>query len=139
MVSTALPEEVIEVVDDAAFLLEDVEACWLQVVEDIRADNKVVFAQLDGVTPINVEDQTVVLLAKKGDWQKKRLEDRTTQRLIERHLSRSLGCPCFYRVTIDEQEEMPDVKKQIQHIRRDDLVRNAVNIFDATIIAIDKP
>jgi hypothetical protein len=34
---------------------------------------------------------------------------------------------------------MPDVKKQIQHIRRDDLVRNAVNIFDATIIAIDKP
>ncbi len=137
--AAAVPEEVIEVVYDAAFLLEDVEACWVQVVEDIRAADKLIYAQLDGVVPINVEDRTVVLLAKKGEWQKKRLEVDKTRRLIERYLSRELGSECFFRVTINEEEEMPDIKKQIQHIRKDELVRSALNIFDATIIAIDKP
>lgn len=135
----SMPEEVIEVIDDAAFLLEDVESCWRQVVEDIRAISRMIFAQLDGVEPINVEDRTVVLLAKKGDWQKKRLEAERTRRMIEQELSRALGGECAIRVTMDEQEEMPDVNKQIQHIRKDELVRSAINLFDATIIAIDKP
>ncbi len=135
----ASPQEVIEVVDDAAFFLEDVEACWMQVVEDIRALNRLIYTQLDGVVPINVEDRTVVLLAKKGDWQKKKLEVDRTQRLIERELTRALNGQCFIRITIDEQEEMPDINKQIQHVRKDELVRSAINIFDATIIAIDKP
>lgn len=133
------PEQVIEVVDDAAFLMEDVEVCWEQVKEDIRAISRMIFTQLDGVVPINVEDRTVVLLAQKGDWQKKRLEADKARFLIERELSRALGEQCFIRVTMDEQEEMPDIKKQIQHIRKDELVRSAINIFDATIIAIDKP
>ncbi len=135
----AAPQQVIEVVDDAAFFLEEVEACWTQVVEDIRALNRLIYTQLDGVVPINVEDRTVVLLAQKGEWQKKKLEVDRTQRLIERELTRSLNGQCFIRVTIDEQEEMPDVNKQIQHVRKDELVRSAINIFDATIIAIDKP
>jgi DNA polymerase-3 subunit gamma/tau len=138
VVSAVTPDEVIEVVDDAAFLLDDVEACWEQVKQDIRAASTLIFAQLEGVKPINVEDHTIVLLAKR-DWQKSKLEVDKTRRLIERHLSRELGSECFFRVTIDEQEEMPDVKKQIQHIRKDELVRSALNIFDATIIAIDKP
>ncbi|HEX6290899.1 MAG TPA: DNA polymerase III subunit gamma/tau [Herpetosiphonaceae bacterium] len=136
---SASPQHVIEVVDDAAFFLEDVEACWTQVVEDIRALNRLIYTQLDGVMPINVEDRTVVLLAQKGDWQKKKLEVDRTQRLIERELTRALGGQCFIRITIDEQEEMPDINKQIQHVRKDELVRSAINIFDATIIAIDQP
>lgn len=138
-VVATVPEEVIEVIDDAAFLLEDVQSCWQQVVEDIRAVSRMIFAQLDGVEPINVEDRTVVLLAKKGDWQKKRLEEERTRRMIVQELSRALGGDCGIRVTMDEQEEMPDVNKQIQHIRKDDLVRSAINLFDATIIAIDTP
>lgn len=134
-----VPEEVIEVIDDAAFLLEDVESCWRQVVEDIRAISRMIFAQLDGVEPINVEDRTVVLLAQRGDWQKKMLEVEKTRRLIERELSRTLGSECHIRVTVDQREEMPDINKQIQHLRKDELVRSAINLFDATIIAIDKP
>ena len=133
------PEQVIEVEDDAVFLLEDVEAVWDQLKEDIRAVDKLIYAQLDGVVPINVEDRTVVLLATKGEWQRQKLEIERTRRRIERELTRALGSQCFFRVTVDKQEEMPDIKKQIQHIRRDELVRSALNIFDATIIAIDKP
>lgn len=132
------PEQVIQVADDAVFLLADVEAVWDQVKEDIRAIDKLIYAQLDGVVPINVEDRTVVLLATKGEWQKKKLEVERTRKRIERELTRALGSPCFYRVTIDQQEEMPDLQKQIQQIRRDELVRSAINIFDATIIAVDK-
>jgi DNA polymerase-3 subunit gamma/tau len=131
------PEQVIEVVDDAAFLLEDVQTCWSQVVEDIRARSRMVYASLDGVEPINVEDQTVVLLAKKGDWQKRRLEVDKTRRLIEGELIKALGGPCLIRITVDQQEEMPDIRKRIQHVHKDEHVKSAINIFDATVIAID--
>ncbi len=40
---------------------------------------------------------------------------------------------------MDEQEEMPDMRKQIQRMRNDPLVRKAINIFEAEIIGIDTP
>lgn len=135
---TQTPEEVIEVVDNAAFFLEDVVAQWEQIKEDVKADNPVVYALLEGVTPINVEDRTIVLLAK-HEWQPKRLTATREQRIVERALTQVLGSQCFFRVTLDRQEEMPDINKQIQHLRKDELVRKALNVFNATIVAIEKP
>jgi DNA polymerase-3 subunit gamma/tau len=132
------PEEVIEVVDDAAFFLEDVRASWDQVVEDVRAKNPLVYTHLKSVEPINVEGRTIILLSKLA-IHKTKLEAERARRLVEEKLGLALGGECYFRVTMDEQEEMPDIKKQIQHIRKDELVRSAINLFDATIIAIDKP
>jgi DNA polymerase III subunit gamma/tau len=135
---SALPQQVIEVVDDAAFLLEDVQAAWEQIKEDVKADSPVIHAQLNGLVPINVEDRTIVLLARQK-WQKTKLDSEKARRVIERAMTQVLGGQCFFRVTLDEQEEMPDINKQIQHVRKDELVRKAINVFNATIIAIDKP
>jgi DNA polymerase-3 subunit gamma/tau len=131
------PARIIEVEDSSAFFLDEVEAIWPQFVEDIRAESRLVFAQIEGVTPINIEEQTVVLLASKGKWQKGRLEQEKTRRLLERMLSKLLRNPARIRVTMDEQEEMPDARKQLQQARNDPMVRKALNIFEAEVIAID--
>ena len=133
------PPRVIEVEDTSAFLLDEVEALWPQFVEDIRAENRLVYAQIEGVNPINIEEQTVVLLASKGKWQKSMLEQEKTRRLLERMLSKLLHNPARIRVTMDEREEMPDARKQLQHARNDPLVRKALNIFEAEVIGIDTP
>jgi len=133
------PQEVIEVVDDAAFLLEDVQVVWQQVVDDILAKSRVLYANLQGVEPINVEENTVVLLAKQGTWQQQRLESEKNRRMIERQLTLALGQPCTFRVTADQREEMPDARKQLQHVYKDELVSSAIRIFDASIVAIDQP
>jgi DNA polymerase-3 subunit gamma/tau len=98
-----------------------------------------VYAQIEGVTPINIEDQTVVLLASKGKWQKSMLEQEKTRRLLERILSKLLRNQALIRITMDEREEMPDARKQIQHARNDPMVRKALNIFEAEVIGIDTP
>ncbi len=133
------PAEVIEVEDNAAFLLGEVEALWPQFIEDVRAESPLVYAQLDGVKPINIEEQTLVLLASKGAWQRSKLEQERTRRLLERVLSKLLKNTAQIRVTADEQEEMPDVRKQIQHARSDPRVRKAMNIFEAEIVGLDTP
>ncbi len=79
---------------------------WAQVVQHIQAQDKLVYAQLHGVVPIGMVGQTVVLLAPKGDWQKKRLEVDKTRRLIEAHLSRVLGKECSVSSTIEDPKEM---------------------------------
>jgi DNA polymerase III subunit gamma/tau len=133
------PVKIIEVVDNAAFPLEDVEAIWPQFVEDVRAESLLAYAQLDNVTPINVEEQTIVLLAGKGEWQKEKLESRRTLKLLENTFGKLLQTPVRVRVTMDTQEEMPDTRKQIQHARKDPLVRKAINIFEAEIVGLDTP
>ncbi len=137
LVSAVTPDEVIEVVDDAAFLLEDILDQWEQIKDDVRAINLPVGAVLDWVTPINVEERTIVLLAKK-EWSKQRLEAQRERRIIERALTQVLGGQCSFRVTMDEREEMPDINKQIQHMRKDEHIRAAINVFGASIIAIEK-
>jgi DNA polymerase-3 subunit gamma/tau len=130
---------VIEVEDNAAFLLEEIEAVWPQFVEDVRAESRLIYAQLDGVKPINIEEHTLVLLASKGTWQRSMLEQEKTRRLLERVLSKLLKNPARIRITSDEQEEMPDVRKQIQHARSDPRVRKAMNIFEAEIVGLETP
>jgi DNA polymerase-3 subunit gamma/tau len=137
LVTAAAPASIIEVEDSGAFFLDEVLAVWPQFIDDIRAESKLVHAQIDGVMPINIEDKTVVLLASKGQWQKGKLEQEKTRRLLERMLSKLLRSPALIRATMDEREEMPDTRKQLQHARNDPMVRKALNIFDAEVIGID--
>jgi len=131
------PATEIQVVDNAAFLLEDVEAAWEQITADVLAESRVTHAALNGLMPINVEEHTIVLLAH-NKFQKERLEAIRARRILERALTQALGDQCTFRITLDETEEMPDINKQLQHVKKDQRVRNAVNLFDAQIVAIEK-
>lgn len=142
----ALPEQVphevapateIQVVDDAVFLLEDVEAAWEQIMADVRAERPVLASLLNHFTPISVEERAIVLLCKNKMFANK-LGQTQNARLLENVLTNVMGDTCFFRVTLDEADEMPDVKKQVQHAKKDRLVRNAMNLFDAEIVAIEK-
>ncbi|MBA3947517.1 MAG: DNA polymerase III subunit gamma/tau [Herpetosiphonaceae bacterium] len=134
-----VPERVIEIEDNAAFLLEEVIALWEQFLLDIQAENRFIRAALPGVKPINVDGHVLVMLAGKGVWQKKKLEEEKSRRLLERILSKLLNQRVGVRFTIDQQEEMPDARKLIQHARSDSLIRKAINIFEAEIVGIDTP
>ena len=133
----AAPATEIQVVDNAAFLLEDVEAAWEQITADVLAESRVTHAALNGLTPINVEERTIVLLAQ-NKFQKERLDAIKGRRILERALTQALGDKCTFRITLDETEEMPDINKQLQHAKKDQRVRNALNLFDAEIVAIEK-
>ncbi|GAC1652211.1 MAG: DNA polymerase III subunit gamma/tau [Herpetosiphon sp.] len=129
---------IIEIVDDSVFLLEDVEAVWEQFREDVRAESPLIHAQMQGITPINVEGHFVVLLATQP-WRKEKLENERTLRKLERMLSKLLNNQAQIRLTVDQHEEMPDERKLIQHARKDALVRKAINIFEAQIVEIQTP
>ena len=135
----ARPTEVIEVEDNAAFTLEEVEAIWPRFIAYVQTKDRIAYALLEDVKPINIEGQIVVLLAGKGKWQQGRLEQERTLRLLERILTMHLKNTARIRVTVNEQEEMPDARKLLQHARNDQLVRAALNIFGADIIGIDRP
>ncbi len=134
-----VPEQVIEIEDNAAFLLEEVEALWEQFNEDVRANSPIINGLIQKVKPINVEGHVLVMLAGRGAWQKQKLEEEKTRRVLERILSKLLKQPAGVRFTVDQQEEMPDARKLIQHARSDSLVRKAINIFEAEIVGIDTP
>jgi len=137
--STPAPQaapEVIEVEDNAAFLLEEIEALWPHFLESVLVESRLIHGMIQGVKPINVEEQTVVLLAN-YPWQQSRLEQNKERRVIERILSKVLQRPAQVRVTVDTKEAMPDARKQVQHARNDPLVRAAINIFDAELVGID--
>jgi DNA polymerase-3 subunit gamma/tau len=130
------PTKVIEVEDNAAFLLEEVEALWEQFMEDLRSENRMVHALMQGVSPINVEGQTLILLGTNA-FHPQRLQQPRERKVVERILAKALQRPVHIRVTLDKQEEMPDARKQIQHVRTDPLVRRAINIFDAEVTGIE--
>ncbi|MFQ3661948.1 MAG: DNA polymerase III subunit gamma/tau [Chloroflexaceae bacterium] len=119
-------------------LLELVEAHWEEIKRDVRPRSPTVQALLHSVRPIDVEGNTVVLLAA-SPFHKENLEKAQNRRIVEEVMKRHLGVAVALRFTIEARTESRDLRSQIREARKDDLVRAAMNIFEAHIVDIEPP
>jgi DNA polymerase-3 subunit gamma/tau len=154
MASAQAPEPVVEgpppTFDDAdgtiasanasAAALERVEAVWPRVIRDVKARNRMIEAVLNsGVRPIDVQDNLVVLEVD-NEFLLGRLEPPGARQVVEAVLSKHMGAPYGIRCVVKEQQrENPNMlREQIRNARKDPLVKAAINIFDADIIAVEQ-
>jgi DNA polymerase-3 subunit gamma/tau len=123
---------------NAAFLLSDVEALWAEIVNNVKPfrDGRLIYALLKDVRPINVEGNTLVLLAN-SEFHKKQVEKENYRRVIEKVLSRALSTLVIIRCTLDQKDAMSDTRKQREAVQKDEWVEAVRNIFDADIIDIE--
>ncbi|MCX7792430.1 MAG: DNA polymerase III subunit gamma/tau [Chloroflexaceae bacterium] len=119
-------------------LLELVEAHWEEIKRDVRPRSPTVQALLHSARPIDVEGNTVVLLAA-SPFHKENLEKAQNRRIVEEVMQRRLGVAVALRCTIEARAESRDLRSQIREARKDDLVRAAMNIFEAHIVDIEPP
>ncbi|WP_298816827.1 DNA polymerase III subunit gamma/tau [Chloroflexus sp.] len=117
-------------------LLEQIEAIWEDFKRDVRPRSPTVQALLNSARPYDVEGNTIVLLVT-SSFHKERLEEPKNRAIIEEVLRRRLGQVVAVRCTIEEKSVEPtDLRGKIREARKDELVRAALNIFDAHIIDI---
>jgi DNA polymerase III subunit gamma/tau len=123
---------------ETAFLLSDVEAMWPSVVNNVKPhkDGRLIYALLKDIRPINVEGNELVLLAT-SEFHKKQIEKDNYRRVVERVLSKALNTQCIIRCTLDQKDAMPDSRKQLEAVRKDEWVEAVRNIFDATIDGVE--
>lgn len=119
-------------------MLERLENHWEDIKRDVRPHSPSVQALLHGARPIDVEGHTVVLLAT-SPFHKDNLEKPQNRRIIEQVLKRYLGATYAVRCTIEARTETRerDLRGQIREARQDELVRAAMNIFEAHIVDIE--
>lgn len=116
--------------------LDLIEARWEEIKRDVRPHSPAVQALLNGARPIDVEGKTLVLLVTSA-FHKDNLEKPQNRRIVEEVVRRLLGAAYAIRCTIEARHEARDLRGQIREARQDDLVRAAMNIFDAHIIDIE--
>jgi DNA polymerase-3 subunit gamma/tau len=122
---------------NADFLvLEQAEGLWEEIKRDVRPKSPMVQALLHGVRPIDVEGQVIVLLAS-SSFHKENLEKAQNRRIVEDVISKHLGKTYTIRCTIEAKTEARDLRGQIREARKDELVRAAMNIFEAHIVDIE--
>ncbi|MCS6841833.1 MAG: DNA polymerase III subunit gamma/tau [Roseiflexus sp.] len=125
---------------DAA-ALERIESIWPAVVRDVRVRNKTLQALLNsGARPVDVKGDTLILEAP-TEWLMNRLEHPDMRQIIEEVLSKHMGARFSVRCVVETQrrENPGALREQIRTLRKDPLVRAAINIFDADIIAVEDP
>ncbi len=117
-------------------VLEQIEALWEEIKRDVRPRSPAVQALLHGARPIDVESNTIVLLAS-SPFHKDNLEKAQNRKIIEDVLKKVLGSTYAIRCTIESKAETRDLRGQIREARKDELVRAAMNIFEAHIVDIE--
>jgi DNA polymerase-3 subunit gamma/tau len=117
-------------------VLEQIEALWEEIKRDVRPRSPPVQALLHGARPIDVEGNTIVLLAS-SPFHKDNLEKAQNRKIIEDVLKKVLGSTYAIRCTIETKAETRDLRGQIREARKDELVRAAMNIFEAHIVDIE--
>jgi DNA polymerase-3 subunit gamma/tau len=117
-------------------LLDQVEALWSEVVRDVRPHDITLQAMLRDVHPVNVEGNTVVLLAKSA-FHQSQIEKPHRRQIVEKVLARHLDQRLAVRCIVHEQEKPDDLRQQMRHARNDPHVKAARNIFGAQVIAIE--
>lgn len=121
--------------------LERIEVLWPAVVRDVRVHNKTLQALLNsGARPADVKDDTLVLEVP-SEWLMNQLEKPAMRRIVEEVLSKHMGARFSIRCVVEAQrrENPGALREQIRASRKDPLVRAALNIFDADIIAVEDP
>lgn len=133
----ALPPRETAMAANADFtVLERVEAAWNEIIRDVRPKSTTVQALLKGATPIDVEGNIIVLLAS-SPFHKDNLEKAQNRKIIEDVIKKHLGSIYGIRCTIETKTETRDLRGQIREARKDELVRAALNIFEAHIVDIE--
>ncbi|MFV9504932.1 MAG: DNA polymerase III subunit gamma/tau [Oscillochloridaceae bacterium umkhey_bin13] len=117
-------------------VLEQVEALWDTIKRDVRPKSPSLQALLQGARPLDVEGHTITLLAA-SPFHKDNLEKPTNRKIIEDVIKRLLGATYAIRCTIEARTEARDLRGQIREARKDELVRAAMNIFEASIVDIE--
>jgi DNA polymerase III subunit gamma/tau len=109
---------------------------WDLIKRDVRPLKRTIEALLKDVRPIDVEDNTIVLLAA-STFHKTNIELPQNREIVEAMVKKHLGAPYAIRCTIEAKTEARDLRGQIREARKDSLVRAAMNIFDAHIVDIE--
>ena len=117
-------------------LLERVESLWEDIKRDVRPRSPMLQALLKDVRPIDVEGNTIVLLASSA-FHKTSLEKPQNNKIVEDVISKQLGGVFAIRCTSESKSETHDMRGQIREARKDELIRAAMNIFDAHIVDIE--
>jgi DNA polymerase-3 subunit gamma/tau len=117
-------------------LLEQVESIWEEIKRDVRPRSPAVQALLHGARPLDVEGTTLVLLAA-SPFHKDNLEKPQNRKIVEDVVKRHFGSIVSLRCTIEAKSEARDLRGQIREARKDELVRAAMNIFEAHIVDIE--
>ncbi len=123
----------------AVIALEQIEMIWPEVIRDVRVHDKMVQALLNsGVRPVDVEGNIVVLEVA-SDFFLNKLNQPSTRQTVERVLKKLTNIDYFIRPTVKEQhiENQNVLREQIRTSRKDPLVKAAINIFDAEIVAVE--
>jgi len=125
---------------DAA-ALEQIESIWHNITRDVRVHDKTLQALLNsGVRPVDVKDGTLILEVP-SEWFIARLEKPAVRQIVEQVISKHMGTMFSIRCVVEAQrrENPGALREQIRATRKDPLVRAALNIFDADIIAVEDP
>ncbi len=125
---------------DAA-ALERIEGLWPAIVRDVRVHNKTLQALLNsGARPVDVKDDTLILEVP-SEWLMNQLEKPAMRQIVEQVISKHMGMTFSIRCVVEAQrrENPGALREQIRAMRKDPLVRAALNIFDADIIAVEDP
>jgi DNA polymerase-3 subunit gamma/tau len=117
-------------------VLERVEALWEEIKRDVRPRSPMLQALLKDVRPIDVEGNTIVLLAASA-FHRSNLEKPQNSKIVEDVINKQLGGVFAIRCTSETKTETRDMRGQIREARKDDLVRAAMNIFEAHIVDIE--
>jgi DNA polymerase-3 subunit gamma/tau len=117
-------------------VLERVESLWEDIKRDVRPRNPMLQALLKDVRPIDVEGNTIILLAASA-FHKSNLEKPQNSKILEDVINKQLGAVFAIRCTIETKTETRDLRGQIREARKDELVRAAMNIFEAHIVDIE--
>lgn len=121
-------------------IFEQIENVWPDVVRDVRVENKMVQALLNsGVRPLDVHDDVVVLEVD-SEFLMSRLDQPKSRGIVEMVLSKWMGQPYRIQCVVKaQQRDNPQtLREQVRQIRKDKLIRAAMNIFDADIVAVER-
>jgi len=122
--------------------LEQVQAAWPHVVEEIRPVDPSVQALLHGSScqPLDVEGR-VVVLGFRYEFHKGKVEEVRNRRIVEQVLSKVLRGNYGIRCVLDESAvQAPGRRRQAadrQRAQQDPRVKAAANIFNARIVDVE--
>ncbi|RLC64529.1 MAG: DNA polymerase III subunit gamma/tau [Chloroflexota bacterium] len=139
-----------------AMTLEAVRLNWARILAEMRPLNRTAEALLRSCTPVRVENNGVLVIGAYHAFHKERLEEPRSKQVLEKVISRVIGCPCRVRCVLTSQEqdanpprpvkasrpgrpEPPAAGRQerkYQDVTGDPLIREAVERYGARVVDV---
>lgn len=117
--------------------LKQLDRLWPAIVHDIRPYDPTLQAILRSVHPVEVEGTTIVLQAT-SKFHQDNIEKPRSRHIVEEVVSKHLKAAYRVRCVSEKQTKKKDLQHQKRTVRKDRMVRAAMNIFDADIVDIEE-